>query len=382
MKDLSENDPQTQKPNITPEIIDIIIQENPQLLDAEIDQILSNKKPHQDTLFVSDVDECITQGHLSRTLSNGVSTITGRDHPKVPDSSLESTIMLWDNYLGTNNMQYLLMMSYAADQVPLSNDFIQISNRYLKNSNIFSVLVSSGIYDLINMSLHRNCLNYINVLASKVKFDENNSIERPGLTIGDKEKGWGVLRLIEKGQFERVISLGHSDGDKHLILSGSPGLRFCIKDERYPMVQEYSNATLNNLYEIEKYILPYTAIEKSVNDPEQALGVLKNKTLVSKDAVSIMSQLSKIKPKELYTYIQKDENGDNIKSSLFYILLDNRRLHALPKPKVTYIDNEANSDLLEDLLPILHLEYFPIKAVIQYLYDKHAKPQSILRLFV
>lgn len=245
-------------------MLDVISQENPNLLEEKVDSILEDKSPNHKTLLVSDADECITCGHLSRELSNRVNCFTGREFPKnVEDDSILNIIRVWENYIGVPYDRFIDLMSQATDQVAISDDFSYIANKHLRSSEIFPVVISSGVKEVIEIALARKNLGYMNLIACEVLVDEySKKLVRPTLTVGMLEKFYLTTLLMEKGSFERCISVGHSPNDIPLILSGTNGLQFWLKDYRYPeipkILRKFKVQTLDTYRDIEPYLATYT----------------------------------------------------------------------------------------------------------------------------
>lgn len=115
--------------------------------------------PEYKTLFASDFDECITDGHFSRHITHAAMMLNGVNDYVVENWGITGMAKLWASYLGMDRLTYNIL----------------VENAYV------------------------------------------------------------ITKLREIHSFEKIITIGYSEGGAPFISEGTPGYRFSLRDSEHAM---------------------------------------------------------------------------------------------------------------------------------------------------
>lgn len=185
------------------------------------------------TLLSMDFDECVVNTHLSGSISDKF-----QHRYVIPESDLRThdfrgLCSLVHCFFGLNILEIESEVDNVSNTI-LKPDFLDFYSDIKIRKNIFPVFISSGLEEAIARFFRNNSIQ-IPVIGTSLLKDKNSNVQYAHKIIDDKTKGMIAASLFKKGDFAKMITIGHGRGDVSLINSGTAGLRFSLRDNHEAM---------------------------------------------------------------------------------------------------------------------------------------------------
>lgn len=187
-------------------------------------------------LVLMDFDECAVSGHLSRMITEmcPVSTKNSQEVEAAKhDSSRKSLYTLSRVFLGMQETEYSKVITACAEKVKWRNGVKQFLDSVKDDHSVRFIWVSSGIYEAI-VYKQRHLKNKPLVIASR-SISKEDKICGTSFVVTDKDKGEVVRYLRNVLSGRKIMTIGHSKGDRYLVENGDIGLRIAFNDKSAPI---------------------------------------------------------------------------------------------------------------------------------------------------
>ena len=217
----------------------VLEEENLILLDERIGNLDLDSILNSNIIMAFDFDELIIKEHLTKKIT----TLTSKaiDFKKL--DILGSCSFDGIKYLNSlnNGFSYLKFVEIR-DEI-IKNSFFSegIDELIIDLCKKFSVIViSSGLKDIVEKKLEKINFNQSNIIGGELKINDNK-IQGSNLIITDELKGYVINKIKEKEK--KVISIGHSLGDKYMLENSN----FSISYQGEKNIADFNLENINEL---------------------------------------------------------------------------------------------------------------------------------------
>jgi hypothetical protein len=181
-----------------------------------------------------DFDECAVTSHMARQ----VTEYYEKKHPEInieqfkSDTSFNGVLRLFDVYKGDSYTEFLEFIKELSKTIEWRPGFEKFWRVVYNNPRIQPFWVSSGLYDAIFQKFIVSGLPIREDIIIADTLDIiNDRIIDAKMTICEEEKLHAVEFFRQRKSFNRIVTVGHSSGDKHLVAAGDPGYRVAFRDK-------------------------------------------------------------------------------------------------------------------------------------------------------
>lgn len=181
-----------------------------------------------------DFDECAIDNHLARLITDHY--LAGRIDPEIEaakaDTSYKGIAKLFELYHNVPFDSFSNVAKMYASKVNWRPGFKEFWSKASQDEYVQLFWVSSGLSDAIKImfSNYNLSLDDEAILADTLII-EQGIIKDSDMIIDEDEKSFVVEYFRKHGMFERIVTLGHSGGDRHLVASGDSGYRLAFRDK-------------------------------------------------------------------------------------------------------------------------------------------------------